>query len=135
MQECKMLTLKMYTIQYMLKYKILLKFTPKLTQCRNHIKPVPPFGLTKMRTSNHLILSYIKITITRHNKQCHNTKKAKKKSFYILTCTPYFLKLNILYLSSGYWSFCDIAFVWHHPEAGHRVAETSTCRSFTMFII
>ena len=29
MQKCKILALKMYTIQYMLKYKIILKFTPK----------------------------------------------------------------------------------------------------------
>ena len=102
MQKCKILTLKMYAIQYMSKYKMILKFTPRRTQWRNYIETVPPFGLPKMCASKYLIPNYIKITIARHNKQCNNTMKAKKKK-----CILYFdmytviLKLHILHLSIG----------------------------------
>jgi hypothetical protein len=53
MQKYKTLNLKTYMMQHTLKYKILLKFTPKRAQWRNYIGPVPPFGRTKLhRTSN-----------------------------------------------------------------------------------
>ena len=71
----------------MLKYKLFLKFTPKRPQLRNYIEPAPPFGLTRMCKSKHLIPNYTEITITPHNKQCHNTKKAKKKC--VLYCNTY----------------------------------------------
>ena len=79
---------------------MLLKFTPRRTQWRNYIEPVPPFGLAKMCASKHLIPNYIKINIARHNKQRNNTKKAKWCILYINTYTVLF---KTSYFISVYW--------------------------------